>query len=469
MTDLAFASALEQARMIRNGEVSSRELVDLYLDRIDTYDGDLNSYIVVLHEEAVRLADEKDELTASTSPGELPPFHGVPVSIKGLNLLEGQPATMGTRAMEDFRAPFDDEVVARLKRAGMVPLGTTNVPEFGTLPYTESELHGPARNPWDPGRTPGGSSGGAAAALAAGLCPVSQGSDGGGSLRIPASNCGLFTIKPSRHRVSRAPLFGNFGFELSTGGTISRTVADTAALLDVLHGFVPGDPSMLPDPERPFVEEVSREPGTLRIGVVSTAAVGEYEPAVSSALRAARDLVLELGHDVEEMEVPVEDDVVDAFLDIWATMLSAQPVPVDAIEPVNRWLVERARDISGGAYLMAEFRLDQHCRQLARRFHGTYDAVLLPVLNRLPLRIGEMDGLDPGQVWARMTAYVGSTPMVNATGEPAIAVPLYHDEDSGLPIGVQFVGRFAQESLLLRLAGQLEEAQPWRDRRPSGF
>lgn len=470
MSDLAFASALDQARMIREREVSSRELVDLYLERIDTYDGDLNSYIAVLHEEACRLADAKDEQTTSTPSGDLPPFHGVPVSIKGLNFLRGQPATLGTRAMKDFRAPFDDHVVARLKAAGMVALGLTNVPEFGTVPYTESELHGPARNPWDPGRTPGGSSGGAAAALAAGLCPVSQGSDGGGSLRIPASNCGLFTIKPSRHRISRAPLFGSFGFDLTTAGTLSHTVADTAALLDVLHGYVPGDPSMLPQPQRPFLEEVDRDPGPLRVGILSASPVSRYAPPASAALHAARQIVTELGHETVEVEVGIEDDVIDAFMDIWAAMLSAQPVPVATIEPMNRWLVEhRSREISGGAYLMAEFRLGQYCRQLVNRFHSDFDVLAFPVLTELPLRVREMADVDPEEVWQRLTNYVGATPIVNATGQPAIAVPLHHDEESGLPVGVQFVGRLAEESLLFRLAGQLERARPWNDRRPSGF
>ncbi len=470
MSDLAFTSALEQARMIRDGEVSSRELVDLYLDRIDTYDDDLNSYTTVLHDEARRLAAEKDERTASAAPDELPPFHGVPVSIKGLNFLAGQPATMGTRAMKDFRAPFDDEIVARLKRAGMVPLGLTNVPEFGSVAYTEPELFGPARNPWDHDRTPGGSSGGGAAALAAGLCPVSQGSDGAGSLRIPASNCGLFTIKPTRDRVSRAPLFGNFGFELSTGGTISRTVADTAALLDVLHGYVPGDPGMLPDPERPFADEVGRDPGQLRIGVLSTSPVGRYAEPVRAALDEARTVVAELDHEVVEVEVGVEDDVIDAFMDMWAAMMSAQPVPLDTIEPHNRWLVEeRGKSISGGSYLMSEFRLNQYCRQLVGRFHTEFDVLAFPVVTELPLQVRELADAEPEAVWDRMTEYVGATAIVNATGQPSIGVPLYHDDDSGLPVGVQFVGRFAEESLLFRLAGQLEQARPWHDRCPPGY
>ncbi len=469
MSDLAFASALEQAEAVRRREVSSRELVELYLARIDEHDDELNSYVHVLAERATELAAEKDEATASTDPGSLPPFHGVPVSIKELNLLEGAPATMSTKAMERFVAPFDDEIVARLKRAGMVPLGKTNAPEFGTVPYTESQLHGPCRNPWDADRTPGGSSGGAAAALAAGLCPAAQGSDGGGSIRIPASNCGVYGLKPTRDRISRAPLFGDHAFGLVTDGMLTRTVADSAAFLDVASGYVPGDPGKLPRPERPFLDEVGRDPGRLRVGITTANPISEPEPEVVAAVEAAAELLAELGHEVTETDAAIPEETVEQFSRVWMAMIGSQPVPLDALEPYNRWMAERGREVSASQYLQAQFQLQLAVRGFAGRFHGEFDVLLTPVLAARPLRVGQFADLDPQRAWEEVQAYAPYAAMMNVSGQPAASVPLHWDEETGLPIGVQLVGRFAEEATLIRVSAQLEEARPWADRRPPGL
>lgn len=470
MTDLAFSTALEQAELIRRGEVSSRELVQLYLDRIAAHDGEINSYVHVLADAARELAAEKDEQTAASGERtDLPPFHGVPVSIKELNLLEGAPATMSTRLMESFTAPVDEEIVARLKRAGMVPLGKTNAPEFGTVPWTESELHGPCRNPWNTDHTPGGSSGGAAAALAAGLCPASQGSDGGGSIRIPASNCGLYGLKPNRDRVSRAPLFGDHAFGLVTDGMLTRTVADSAAFLDLISGYVPGDPGMLPPPERAFLDEVGRDPGRLCIGVTTDSPVVTPQPQVVAAVESARDLLADLGHEVVEVQMHLTDDVVEAFSLIWTAMIASNPVPIDSLEPFNQWMARHGAEISAPQYLAAQFQLQLACRAMVGRFHHEYDVLLSPVLAQLPLRIGELDDVAGEARWERMKSYAAYAPLVNATGQPAASLPLHWDEETGLPVGVQIVGRFADEATILRLSAQLEDARPWADRRPPGF
>jgi amidase len=470
MSDLAFASALEQAELVRRGEVSSRELVDLYLRRIEEHDEELNSYVLVLGEEARGVADAKDEATASAGDAaQLPPFHGVPISIKELNFLVGHPATLSTQAMKDFVAPFDDEVVARLKRAGFVVLGKTNAPELGTVPWTEPDLHGPARNPWDLEHTPGGSSGGAAAALAAGLCPVAQGSDGGGSIRIPASNCGLYGLKPTRDRISNAPLFGDHAFGLVTNGTITRTVADAAATLDVMSGYVPGDPGMLPPPERPFADEVARDPGRLRVAVMTSSPVATPDPRVVTAVEEAADTLSDLGHDVFDTALEFPESGVQAFTRLWWALAASNPIPSESLEPYNQWMVSKGREMSAPAYLRAQFQLQMACRGLQSRFHDEFDVAITPVLAEPPVRIGAFDDLDSTETWERLRSYASYTPIVNATGQPAASLPLHWDDDTGLPIGVQLIGRFADEATVLRVSAQLETARPWAGRRPGGF
>lgn len=471
MSDLAFLPAVELARLVRAGEVSSRELVDLYLDRIEAHNDHLGAFVHLFPDDARRVAAARDEETAGRGDADdLPPFHGVPVSVKETSLLEGKPVTMGSRALRDFVAPFDDEAVARLKRAGMVPLGKTNVPELGATPYTEPELFGPARNPWNRDHTPGGSSGGGAAALAAGLCPVSQGSDGGGSLRIPASCTGLVGLKATRDRISNAPMLGDAGFGLVTRGALTRTVEDSAALLDVMAGYVPGDPGMLPEPERPFVDEVGRDPGSLTVGIVVDDPIGPVDAAVSAAVDETRSTLEDLGHRTVDAPVGTDDDIVDVFEQVWACMVASFPFPLDDLEPLTRWLVDRGHEVTGAQYLGLQFRLQSFCRAFVARFHADFDVLLAPVLLGLPLRVGATADLDPEATWEVVREFVGSvTPLANATGQPSMAVPLHVDADTDLPVGVQFVGRHADEATLIRLSAQLETARPWTDRRPAGF
>ena len=462
--DLAFRPATDQARLVRDGQLSARELVDLYLDRIDRLDPAIGSYVEVAADRARRAATTADARTAAGEP--LGPLHGVPVSIKDLNFLVGYRTTLGTRSFADHVAAFTDHHVARLVDAGAIALGKTNVPELGTTGHTETTLLGPCATPWDPDRNAGGSSGGAGAALAAGLCALSHGSDGAGSIRIPAAINGVVGLKPARDRVSAGPLFGETAFGLSTGGALTRSVADAALALDVLAGYEFGDPGKAPPPERPWCEEVGAPVGRLRVGVSRQ---HPFSPdglhgSVVAALDAAATLLDRLGHEVEEVALPIPDTLPEHLLTIWAGGLAAQPIDPTTYEPINRWLAEVGAARSAADHAAAQFQIQLVARQLVRDTHHL-DVLLLPVLTAPSRRNGYYDGWDGEALFRDQTALVGLTPLANLTGQPSISLPLFHDEVVG-PVGVQFVGRPWDEAGLLRLAAQLEQAAPWADRRP---
>jgi amidase len=358
-------------------------------------------------------------------------------------------------------------VVRRLREAGFVVLGKTNTPEFGTIGVTESELNGACRNPWDTSRTPGGSSGGAAAAVAAGLAPIAQGSDGGGSIRNPASCCGLFGIKPSRGRVSPAPnAAGALG--LATSGPIARTVADAAALLDVMAGPEPGDSYWTPPPERPFVEEAAREPGRLRVAVsVDPPVEASVDDACAAAARDCAELLAGLGHDVVEASPDWRgDELLPDFVLVWQVgPANAGVDDPSLLEPLNRALAEDAVATPSPALGAAVTRLQLAARRIVG-FWTDVDVLLTPTLALPPVPIGWIsEGEDdPRAQFARMILFTPFTPAVNVTGQPAVSVPFA--EHDGLPIGVQLVGRWPEEATLIRLAAQIEQARPWADRRP---
>lgn len=466
-TDLAFAATGDLAARVASREVSSVELVELYLDRIDRFDGSLNSFVHRFDERVIEDARAKDARTANGN--DLGPLHGVPISIKELAFLADAPATMATRAMRSNVATFDGAAIAALRRAGAVPLGKTNAPELGSVPFTEPALFGPCHNPWNLEHTPGGSSGGAAAALAAGLCPVSQGSDGGGSIRIPSSATGVFGLKPSRFRISNGPVMGSFALDLSTSGALTRSVADSALLLDVMAGYVPGDAAAAPPPSRPFVEEARRDPGRLRVGVLAHGPIASYAPPVRDALTAMSGALEEAGHDLIEVDLDVPERLIEQFEHIWAAIIASWPLPRASLEPYNQWLVDRGRDLDAGSLYAAELAVAGFCRKFVPRFHGEFDLLAAPVLTDLPPRVGAFAGLDGDGAWDAIRNLVGVTPLVNAAGLPAASVPIHIDEDTGLPVGVQLIGRYAEEALLLQVATQLEHIRPWNSRRPPGY
>jgi amidase len=457
--ELAFLSATEQARRIRARELTSVEVTELYLERIARLDPELNSFVTVRAEEALadaRVADGRESAA---------PFHGVPIAVKDLTATNGIRTTYSSRAFADNVPDFDTAVVRRLRDAGFVIVGKTNTPEFGTVAFTESELNGATRNPWSPDRTPGGSSGGAAAALAAGLVPVAHGTDGGGSIRIPASCCGVFGLKPTRGRVSSAPFPSLEG--LSTAGPISRTVEDAARLLDVLAGYEPGDPYWAPPPKRPFADEVGLDPGRLRVAVTSTPPIDvPVDPVCEAALHSAAALLEELGHEVVEATPPwSEETPIDDFITIWQVSPALYPVDPELLTPLNKGLVEAARRTSSAEYAAAAARLGMAARRIVA-FWSRHDVVLTPTLALPPVPIGwQEEGVDGAlEQLRRNTLFTPFTAIANLTGLPAMSLPLHEHE--GLPIGVQAIGKPAGEAELFRLAAQVEAARPWHDRRP---
>jgi amidase len=466
---LLFKPATELARLVREGEVSARELAEASLAAIDALDGDLNAFVHT---------DPDGALAAAEAVGrnDERPFAGVPIAIKDTAPVEGMPFTLGSDVFGDFRPAYDSFVVRRLREAGFVIVGKTNLPEFGILPVTEPRRFGPTRNPWDTERTAGGSSGGAAAAVAAGMVPLAHGSDGGGSIRIPAACCGLVGLKPSRGRVSRGPEQAE-DF-LVQDGVLTRTVAETAELLDLLAGYEPGDASWAPPPQEPFARAAAREPGRLRIGVTTTAAIdAPLDPLSERAVREAAELLESLGHEVHEVDPPwAHQDLLQPFtlifstpvaMGIWfgAQVTGREPSP-ELVEPLSWTIWEGIRERSPLDYLLARTQLGAASRAIVAMWQD-HDAVLMPALAQRPVRIGEIDACsaDPWEDFRHSGQFTPFTAIFNVTGQPAVSLPLFDGED-GLPLAVHLAGRPAGEAQLLSLATQLEAARPWSERRP---
>ncbi|NEO30608.1 MAG: amidase [Symploca sp. SIO3C6] len=461
--DLAFTSALEQAQMIRNREVSPLELVELYLERIRRLDPQLGSYFFVAEQMALADAKAKTEQLAKTKDvGEFPPFFGVPIAIKDLYAVTQMPQTYGTTVMKENVAIYDDGVVARMKQAGLIILGKTATSEVGSLPYTEPLGFPPARNPWNLDYTPGGSSGGAAAAVAAGLIPIAHGSDGGGSIRGPAFCCGLVGIKPARGRVSHAPV-GDRQNGISTSGSLARTVADAAALLDVISGYITGDPYWLPPPETSFLDSTNHIPTNLRIAC-STAVqpFGEAAQVCQQGVRETAISLQEMGHILEEA-CPDFSGLEEPFVTIWQSGVAATGLPTGTMGKMNRWIVEQSG--SAGEYLQAVAQMQMISRQIVA-FFDNFDVLLLPTYMHPTIRVGEWAALSPQETLQKIITWIAPCPPFNAAGLPAIAIPTGFDTN-GLPVGVQLVGRPAAEATLIALAAQLETLRPWGDYRPA--
>jgi amidase len=446
--------ALALAAQVRAREVSPLELVDAAIERIEATNPELNFLVTECY-------------AAAREAQPAGPFAGVPMLVKDLTETAGVRTTFSSRAFASHVPVADAAVVRRMKDAGFVVLGKSNTPEFGITCVTESELNGACRNPWDTSRTPGGSSGGAAAAVAAGVLPLAHGSDGGGSVRIPAACCGLFGMKPSRGRVSPAPYVSG-SLELSQSGPISVTVRDAAAFLDVLAGYEPGDAHWAPLPERPFLEEVGLDPGRLRIAFTSEPAVPyDVDPRLVDVTRRAADALTELGHDVVERTPPwVDEQALAAFAKLWQLTPALYPVSDPSLlMPLNRALAEAAYGTSSVVFAQAVGALQRAARRIVA-FWDDIDVVLTPALAKLPVPIGwvfEPD--DPWVQFARGGEFTPFTPIVNVTGQPAAAVPF--EVVDGLPAGIQLIGPPAGEALLFRLAAQLEAAHPWAHRLPN--
>lgn len=457
--DLAFTSALEQAELIRRRQVSPLELVELYLNRISQLNPQLGAFFTVTAEQA--LADAKAKTELLTQGDEFPPFFGVPISIKDLNYVAGVPCTLGNPALINNIATYDDGVVTRLQYAGFINLGKTATSELGSCPYTEPTGLPPARNPWNLDFTPGGSSGGAAAAVAAGLGAVAQGSDGGGSIRGPASCCGLVGIKPSRGRISFAPV-GDRLSGLATLGPIARNVADAAALLDVMSGYVTGDPYWLPDPEPSFLAATKQTPGQLRIAFsTSLPPMGEADTACQGAVQQTVQLLEQLGHIVEP-GCPDMNDLVEPFAAVWQAGVATAGIPPQILQPFNQWLIQRTGN--AGEYMQAVAQVQAIARRIVA-FFDNYDVLVLPTFLHQTIRVGEWANLSPEETFHKIIHWIAPCAPFNASGQPAISIPAGFD-DNNVPIGVQLIGKPAAESTLISLAAQLEAAKPWSHQRP---
>ncbi|MEV6105899.1 amidase [Streptomyces sp. NPDC051940] len=463
--------ALAQAAAVRSGEVSPVELVDHHLDRIERYGDRLGAFVTVTAESARDQAVQVERRLRRDGPDGLPPLYGVPTAIKDLTATAGVRTTFGSKAFDGFVPDEDAHAVRLLREAGTISLGKTNTPEFGLAGYTDNEVAGPALSPWDTTRTAGGSSGGAAAAVAAGLVPFAHGSDGGGSIRIPAACCGIFGLKPSRGRVGNGP-FGSDVTGFTVQGPLSRTVRDAAAMLDALAVPQAGDPYWappLPDGET-FLQYAGREPGKLRIAVYADPGLPEIEvdPQILAVHREAAELLAALGHEVTEIENPFGDTLRDTFMTVWATQsLLTKTAAEDDLRPLSRWWREIGRGLTAEQFLDAMTGVHQGSRRAAEAL-DPYDAVLTPTLAMRPPAprwFQEGDALEEAR---RQTGLSCFTAVFNAGGQPAAGLPLGRDAD-GLPVGVMLAGRPAGEARLLSLCAQLEAARPWTENRPPAF
>jgi len=457
--ELAFLPAVEQARLVRSGEVSSTELVRLSLEQIDRLDSMLNAFVTVCGDQALATAASIDSTTGDA------PFRGVPIGIKDLTATAGIRTTYSSTAYAQHVPDFDTAVVRRIRDAGFVVVGKTNTPEFGTVAFTESDLNGVTRNPWNTELTPGGSSGGAATAVSAGLVPIAHASDGGGSIRIPASCCGLFGLKPSRGRVSNAPFTSFEG--LSTAGPMARTVADAAAFLDVLAGYEPGDPWWAPPPERPFAVTTREPPRRLRVAFTTTPPIDvPVDAECARAATIAAELLAKLGHEVREETPPWRaPSLLELFITVWQVGPALHPVDEALLTPLNRGLVESSRATSAAEYGRAVAQLQAIARRIVS-FWSETDVVVTPTLALPPVPIAWQEAVDGSiEQLRRNTEFTPFTAVANLTGQPAMSLPLRWS-DNGLPIGAQIIGPPAGDALLLSLAAQIEAAWPWADRRP---
>ena len=455
--DRAFSSALDLAKSIRDREISPLEIANVYLERIDRLNHQLGSYFTVTADRAIELATAQTEHLAGLNKSEeLPPFFGVPIGIKDLTPVAGIPCTYGVQALNSNLSPYNESVVWRIEAAGFNILGKTATSQIGSLPYSEPPGFRPARNPWNLDYTPGGSSGGSAAAVAAGLCAIAQGSDGGGSIRGPASACGLVGIKPSRGRVSWAPV-GDYLSGISANGPLARTVADAAALLDVMSGYTTGDPYWLPDPNPTFLEAAGEKLGKLRIAFsTSIAPVGEAAPVCQQGVLDTVKLLADLGHDVEP-GCPDFTGLIEPFTVIWQSGAAASGIPGKVLEPMNRWLLEKT--VAAGEYLRAVNQMQVISRRIVGFFEN-FDVLVLPTYMHSPIGIGEWADLSCEETLQRIINWVAPCPPFNASGLPAIALPAILD-DNGLPVGIQIIGRPAAEATLIALAAQIEAAKPF--------
>ncbi|MBM4266015.1 MAG: amidase [Deltaproteobacteria bacterium] len=474
--DLASLDAVAQADLVRSKKASPLELVDAAIARIERTNPELGAVIHELFEAA-----------RTQASGALPdgPFRGVPFLLKDLDApLAGAPFHAGMQFLKDRRyvPPQSAYYADKILSAGFVVVGKTNTPELGLTVTTEPAAYGPSRNPWSTKHSTGGSSGGSAAAVAAGMTPVAHAGDGGGSIRIPASECGLVGLKPSRGRVSLGPHYGEYWSGLVASHVVSRSVRDTARILDVVAGAMTGDPYVAPEAKRPYAEELRAKPGRLRVGLFATlpGGAGDPHPECVRAVRDTAALLAELGHDVEESHPAVLDRTAEqtrGFMGIVTAWVAAAlagweeelggKIDASSVEPGTWGLAELGRAQSAAELIGHLKWLGLFTREAASWWESGFDLLLTPTLAVPPPEIGALGGSpdDPFSGIEKVLAVIPYTPAYNLTGQPAMSLPMHWTPD-GLPVGVQLVAAYGREDLLIRVAAQLEEARPWAGRRP---
>lgn len=468
---MEFKDATELAQFIRDGTVEPTDVIEDAIDRVESVNDRVNAVVTRLYDRARRRVNDDP-------PTGL--FGSVPFLLKDLLApLEGSPMHCGSRFMEDYIPDHNSYLVDRYREAGLVVLGKTNTPEFGLTPTTEPELSGPTKNPWDDDLIAGGSSGGSAAAVASGMVPMAHGNDGGGSLRIPAACCGVFGLKPTRGRISLGPDFGDLMGGFVAEHAVTRTVRDSARLLDATRGAAVGDPYRACPPERSYTDEIDRNPGVFNIAVLAeTPTDVQLDSDCRSAVEDAADLCRELGHRVEPVTLDLPTDLIqDAFVTVWAAAAAASvdgaavqsgrnPSP-ENFEPLTWALYEMGKDFSAPDYMMAQTLLQRISREFQQNYFTEYDLLLSPTLSRPPVELGHFDSPEdsPLEGFYRAFDFVQFTPIFNMTGQPAMSVPLFWN-DQEVPVGVQFAGKFGREDQLFQLASQLENARNWTENLP---
>ena len=450
--------------------MSPKELAEAAIARIEAVNPRLNAVIRTRFDAA-----------RAEAMGDLPdgPFRGVPILFKDLGCtVAGEPTAFGLGPLRELAWPVTSYLAEQFRAAGFVPLGRTNVPELGTTVTTEPRSFPPARNPWDPGHSTGGSSGGSAAAVAAGLVAVAHANDGGGSIRIPASECGLVGLKPTRGRVSQGPLIGEAWAGGVIDGALTRSVRDAAGVLDVISKRMPGEPYYAPPLPRPLAEEVGADPGRLRIGVIDRPGLAGFldDPQCRAAVAGAARLLESLGHHVDESAPSAMSEL--EFLGHFTTIIAAdaeatfrafemllgRPIGEDEIEPRNAAYRRAGRELSAVAYLESRGWLGMWARRMADWWND-HDLLLTPTLGAPPPELGWFTAAGPQEEAARIASFIPYTAQINMTGQPAISLPL-HWTQGGLPVGVQLIAAYGREDMLIRVASQLEQAAPWGERHP---
>ena len=462
--NLAYTSALEQAKLIRERKVTPLELTQMYLERIDKYDSQVGSFNYVATESAIADAKAKTAELEQIDPNYLPTFFGVPIAIKDLKSVANMPISYGVPALKEQIATYDEGIVTKVKQAGFIVLGKTATSQLGSFPYTEPEGFPPTRNPWNLDYTPGGSSGGSAAAVAAGFCAIALGGDAGGSIRGPAACCGLVGIKPSRGRISFAPV-GDRLSGLATHGVLTRTVADSATFLDIATGYTIGDPYWLDKPEVDFLSNTQQSLPALKIGyTTSLLPVGKPDPECQRGVDKIVQQLKSTGHQTIPQEIDFSP-LIEPFKIVWSSAVAASEIPPEALSPMNQWVLSQSG--TAGEYVRAVTQMQLFARQLVSMF-AQIDVLITPTYMRPAIKVGEWQNLTPEETFAQIANWILPCPPFNVTGQPAINIPAEFDSH-GVPIGVQLVGKPNSEATIIALAAQLERQQPWSQLQPDGF